>query len=211
MSQWAYVRGFVKVHPMGRTQAEMRYILDTVLDHLPRVTGSEGDMDVYVVQEAGHNVSCSHDEFGERTDKLTDFNGVKGRHGWVEMQDNYILVVDGSLRDRSFAETKRAFLKWLCRLAKRVMVREALVSLDSYDGSMLIHDDMDRFWNMFEDPSWSHEDPLECPPNWCEYLMWDKAKGWDLPLELVVKYYNDPESDAEFEQRQKYDRYGKRW
>lgn len=50
MSYWTYVNGTVIVSPMGRTQAEKRYILDTVLSHLPRVTGSEGDMNVYVIQ-----------------------------------------------------------------------------------------------------------------------------------------------------------------
>lgn len=55
MSYWTYVNGTVIVSPMGRTQAEKRYILDTVLSHLPRVIGSEGDMNVYVIQKSGFN------------------------------------------------------------------------------------------------------------------------------------------------------------
>ena len=51
MSSWTYINGTVTVHPMGRTQPEKRYILETVLNHLPRVTGSEGDMDVYIIQK----------------------------------------------------------------------------------------------------------------------------------------------------------------
>lgn len=62
MSWWSYIHGTIEVFPMGRTQAEKRYILDTVLDHLPRVTGSEGDMDVYVIQKNGYNSSSSCDE-----------------------------------------------------------------------------------------------------------------------------------------------------
>ena len=46
MSSWTYINGTVTVCPMGRTQPEKRYILETVLNHLPRVTGSGGDMDV---------------------------------------------------------------------------------------------------------------------------------------------------------------------
>ena len=41
MSFWSYVRGMIEVYPMGRTQAEMRYILETVLSHLPPVTEYE--------------------------------------------------------------------------------------------------------------------------------------------------------------------------
>ena len=51
MSYWTYLTGTVTVRPMGRTQAEKRYILDTVLEHLPLVTGSERDMNVYIIQK----------------------------------------------------------------------------------------------------------------------------------------------------------------
>lgn len=206
MSQWAYVHGTIVVSPMGRTQPEKRYILDTVLDHLPRVTGSEGDMDVYVIQKNGENSSCSEDEFGYQTDNLTNWYGRKERRGgWLRMQREYILVVDGALRDRTFTETKAAFLKWLCRLAKRVTVETVQVSVESYDGELMLRDDHDKFWNMFETPSWVQDkmekrDPPN-EPNWCEYLMWDKAKNSDLPISLCYKYYEDPENDAEFRRR----------
>ena len=53
MSYWSFVHGTVTVLPFGRTQAEKRYLLDTVLDHLPKVTGSEGDMNIYCIQKMG--------------------------------------------------------------------------------------------------------------------------------------------------------------
>lgn len=215
MSHWTYVRGSVVVSPMGRTQPEKRYILDTVLDHLPRVTGSEGDMDVYVIQKSGHDSSCSCDEFGMNTNNLESIYGGKSDRGWLNVQSRYILVVDGSLRDRTFEETKREFLKWLCRLAKRVTVDKILVTVESQDGEMLIREDMGAFWNMFEIPSWSRcyvrdtESNDYEGPNWCEYLMWDKAKNSDMPMELEYKYYADPENDAEFERRKGYDKLSK--
>ena len=55
MSSWTYVHGTIVVSPLGRTQHEKRYILETVLDHLPVVTGSERDMEVYVIQKRGYN------------------------------------------------------------------------------------------------------------------------------------------------------------
>lgn len=207
MSHWSYVRGTVTVSPMGRTQPEKRYILDTILEHLPRVIGSEGDMDVYVVQKNGHDSSCSCDEFGMNTNNLESIYGGKSNRGWLNVQSRYILVVDGSLRDRTFEETKREFLKWLCRLAKRVTVDEILVTVESQDGEMLIREDMGAFWNMFEEPSWVSKDHK---PTWCEYMMWDRAKGSDMPMALVYKYYEDPENDAEFERRLGYDDFSKR-
>ena len=69
--------------PMGRTQAEKRYILETVLEHLPIVTGSERDMNVHIVQKAGHDSSSSCDEFEMNTNNLKDSCGDHSyEHGW---------------------------------------------------------------------------------------------------------------------------------
>ena len=67
MSFWTYLHGTITVSPMGRTQAEKRYILETILNHLPNVTGSERDMQVYIVQKNEKNSSCSCEEFGYQT------------------------------------------------------------------------------------------------------------------------------------------------
>lgn len=139
MSWWTYVNGTVVVRPMGRTQAEKRYILDTVLAHLPLVTGSERDMDIYVIQKNGESSSCSCDEFGETTNNLTDSYGNKNcNNGWLRIQDEYILTVDGAFRDRMYEQTFREFQNWLCRLAKRICVEEVLVEIKGYEQSAII-------------------------------------------------------------------------
>ena len=214
MSNWTYVRGTVVVSPMGRTQAEKRYILDTVLDHLPVVTGSERDMNVYVIQKAGHNSSSSHDEFGEITNNLVDRYGDKSyKRGWLRTQDYYILVIDGSLRDREFDQTFREFQKWLCRLAKRIDVTDVMVEIKAYGKSTLVRNpriEKERVWNtvygqMFEEPTWMQDKKSGTgEPNWCEYLMWDHMKGHEYPMMLAYKYYNSPENDKEVERRMKW-------
>lgn len=192
MSFWTYINGNIIVSPLGRTQAEKRYILDTVLSHLPVVSGSEGDMDVYVIQKNGYNYSSSCDEFGEVTNNLVDRYGRKSRkRGWLKIQDEYILVVNAALRDREFEDTYREFMKWLCRLAKRVMVNEVLVSVKGYGISTIIQDkNYGGFYKMFEDPSWCSKTEMG-ELNWCEYLMWDY--GFDgNPVELDYKYHEIP-------------------
>lgn len=202
MSSWTYINGTITVSPMGRTQAEKRYILDTVLEHLPLVTGSEEDMNVYIIQKNGTNSSCSCDEFGETTNNLVDRYGDKSRtKGWLEMQDEYILVIDASLRDRVFKQTFKEFQNWLCRLAKRVTINRVLVEVSGYLKSTIIRDDNDAYYDMFEMPSWANDDK---EPTWCEYLMWDKAKHSDLPVMLEYKYYNNDENDIEAERRMDY-------
>lgn len=206
MSWWTYVTGTITVEPMGRTQAEKRYILETVLNHLPLVTGSERDMNVYIIQKNGTNSSSSCDEYGEHTNNLINRYGCHDyEKGWLEIQREYILVVNGSFRDRVFNETFREFMNWLCRLAKRVSINNILVRIQGWDKQYIINDNCD--WNspysqMKEYPSWCKESNGE--PCWAEHLMWDRAKDSDYPMLLAYKYFDDPDNDAEVERRMEY-------
>lgn len=202
MSYWTHIMGTIKVSPPGRTQAEKRYILDTVLSHLPNVTGSERDMYVTVMESHGCESSSSHDEFQMSTDNLVDHYGQRNRkRGWLRCHEDYLLIVEGHLRDREFEETYKEFIKWLCRLSKRMDVKEVLVKIDGYNRSEIIdnslltrpkHSYKTKFGQMFEDPSWCNKTG---EPAWWEYLMWDRYKDTSIPLEHVVKYYYDPEAD----------------
>ena len=206
MSYWTYITGTITVSPIGCTQAQKRYILDTVLAHLPIVSGSEKDMDVYVIQKNGHNSSCSCDEFGEKTNNLVDRYGRKSRQrGWLYTQDEYILVVDAALRDREF-------IKWLVRLGKRVIIDNILVKINGYDKSTIIknycvqnekYSYQNVFFNLFEGTSWVRDDG---EVNWCEYMLYPRAKKSDYPMMLAYKYFNDKENDEEVERRMDYER-----
>lgn len=199
MSYWTHIQGTIVVSPIGRTQAEMTYILNTVLDHLPNVTGSESDMHISFTQMPGTNNSSSCDEFMMKTDNLRDRYGHRSyNHGWMVMQDDYLITVTGDLRDREFEETYREFVNWLCRLAKRVIVEGVLVRIKEYEKEKVInYSDYDnQFAKMFENPSWFKRNEDENPePNWCEYLLWTKGKNTDFPALLAYKYYADKEND----------------
>lgn len=202
MSWWTYINGTITVHPLGRTQPEKRYILDTVLDHLPLVTGSEGNMDVYVIQKNGYNEFSNCDEFGQVTNNLVDSFGNKSqKRGWLSTQDKYILLVNGSFRDRMFKQTNKEFQRWLCRLAKRVSIENVLVEIKDYDTSVIIQNTNNVYKEMFENPTWSSSGN---EPNWCEYMMWDSAKNSMYPMLLGYKYFDDAENNKEVERRLKY-------
>ena len=208
MSWWTYINGTITVHPLGRTQPEKRYILDTVLNHLPLVTGSEGNMNVYVIQKDGYNSSSSCDEFGQITNNLVDSYGDKSRkRGWLRTQDEYILTINASLRDKMFEKTYKDFQKWICRLAKRVGVENVLVEIKDYDKSIIIQNTNNAYGEMFEDPTWSNSNNSECTEsNWCEYLLWSRAKKSSLPIMLEYKYFSNKEKDKETEWRISYEK-----
>ena len=205
MSHWTYIFGTIEVDVPGRTQAEIDYILTTILDHLPRVSGSEKDMEVYVNRRKGDNCSSSEDEYGDRTNNLTNIYGIKDQsYGWLRKQSSYVLTVRGSLRDCTFEPTFRSFMNWLCRLSKRLNVTSVLVRICAGDHSTVIN--ANGFGNeyeaMYENPSWSSDNPDKIPC-WWEHLMWDNFKGYNLPLSLLVKYYNEPEADDAWKAKMK--------
>lgn len=150
MSMWTYVRGLIEIGAPGRTQAEKDYILQTVIDHLPKVTGSEYGMNVYTIRANGHNIWSNHDE-------LDHLN-------WgFKTQSKYFLVLDGSLRDRRYEETFKELNKFLNRLAKRLPVNSMHVQVYTYDHSHIhtFTNENDYYGKMFES-----EHP------WYKYLMW---------------------------------------
>ena len=207
MSNWTYVMGQIIVAPMGRTQNEKEYILKTVLDHLPLVTGSEEDMQVYIYQDRLYDTASSHDEFGMMTDKAIHYNGYRSRKmGMYRSSSYYILSIKGELRDRTYEETVKEFIRWLSRLSKRCMVDDILVKVCGYSykhnrNMRWVCSNVKPFREMFEDPSWCDEDSI----NWCEYLMWERGKGSDIPLAHSYKYDLDDEDSEEFLRRKKYE------
>lgn len=200
MSYWTYIRGVIDVEPTGRTQPEKRYILDTILEHLPEVTGSEQNMHVNVIQKDGFNCSSNCNEFGE---------WIPGRN--YQISGTYHIIIDGDLRDRTFEETLRELSKWLNRLAKRAGISDICIKLtgykatsSTYEPTTLVISDPKPYKQMAEWPSWCEESNGE--PAWAEYLLWESAKNDWYPMKLLYKYRRDSENDAEVERRLAYER-----
>lgn len=196
MSSWTYINGVIDVDMVGRTQPEKRYILDTVLEHLPKVTGSNGNMNIYVIQKLGRNSGCSHDEFGRYSNLGNGNDSWYRAHPSFESQSEYILVVNGRLRDRTFKQTFKELSKWLCRLAKRVDINDVLVKLEEYDRSYLFTNKNECYSKMVENPSWMNKDG---EPAWWEYLMWERMDNSEYPRLLAYKYFADKENDKKVE------------
>lgn len=191
MSNWVHIIGTIRVHPMGRCDNEREYILKQVLNHLPRVTGSEGDMDIYITKDRNHNISSNCDEYGQFSnlkhgDDSYGYNYFDSFRG----TDNFYLTVIANLRDRNLKITNREFQKWLCRLAKRVPVRNICIKIEEdCTGETLFLTDAEKY-NICEIPSWNKDKYEDVDSNWCEHLMWDCYEESWMPLKLVEKYYD---------------------
>lgn len=217
MSTWSYIHGTVKVSLFGRTQHENEYILRTVLDHLPVVSGSEGDMEVDIVPVKVTTTCTTHDEFGDKTNNLRDRYGRRSyKKGWLYVQDEYNIVISSNLRDREFSETYQNFQKWLCRLAKRLLVEDVLIKISSFDKSIIIENPIIKkftyndttYGQMFERFSTNSnfllsDNDNNVEPNWCEYLMWNQG-FYGKPVELEYKYNKTSKVEEEYKRRFKY-------
>ena len=202
MSYWTHIIGVINVNPCGRTQHEMTYIVNTVLDHLPVVSGSEGDMEVFVNFNPHHNRSSSCDEFGMRTNNLKDRYGDRSiRTGWLDTSDDYYLTIYGDFRDRMFKQTFHEFQKWICRLAKRLEVIQGNITITSDDHKpyhLILESWKNPYIDMFEYPTWGR---TEEEPAWYEYLMWKPDPYSGLPMEHMYKYIDSDDIDMEMERR----------
>ncbi len=119
----------------------------------------------------------------------------------MRIQNKYILVVNGAFRDRTYEQTFKEFQNWLCRLAKRIFIGDVLVEVEGHEQSTVIRNRNETYTAMFENPSWCSGGK---EINWCEFMMWGKAKNSMYPMMLGYKYFDDEENDAEVERRIKY-------
>lgn len=195
MSYWTFIKGVIEVEPVGYTTAHKRYVLDTVLEHLPLVTGSERNMNIHIIPKKGREGYCSCDEFGYNT------NNLKSNNGWLKVQETFIIIVYATLRDREFEQTKKEFMNWLCRLSKRVALTDILVSINAYQRELIINNS-EPFFSMYEDFSFFVDGNGE--PNWTEFMLWDRMKDSYMPAMLGYKYFDNPENDKEIERRIQY-------
>lgn len=208
MSNWTYIHGTIIVDPLGRTHPEGQYIVDTVLAHLPVIRGSEEDMYTHVIRSQRYDSHQGGDEFGEFTNNLTTDRGYGNKrkslkNGGMDMQTHYIIVVEGYLRDRCFDEIYKKFMKWLCRLAKRVCVENVLVNIYDYYKQTTIIDTEGLYEAMYEYPlgTMGNEDN---EPSWSDYLRWERSKDSELPMMLEYKYRKNYNTNEEIKRRLKY-------
>lgn len=211
MSAWTSIRGNITVCPVGDNQHAKTFVLNTVLDHLPLVTGSEGCMDWYVNVIHSYDQTCNHDEFGQFSNLHRYQN-----HGWFDKQSSYIITLNCHLRDRYYDDTLKEFSAWLVRLSKRIHVSYVDVTvsglLKSNYSNCSYNFSSEQHWDkLYEEPSWRHSDfisvgqeerctdfrysfmPALNHGNWCENLI-NLVPGGHLVLhELDMLFgYKDP-------------------
>lgn len=140
MSSWTYVRGMISVDPVGETTAEKVFVVQTVLDHLPTVTGSEKNLFVYVTPSMYYGLSCREDSgYGYRSRRVAP---------------HFLITVEGDLRDREFNQTKAEVMRWICRLGKRLFITDICLTVRDQCGRKVVLTDERPLLDLYEGPHW---------------------------------------------------------
>lgn len=148
MSRWTYLSGVITVDVPGRTQAECDFNIHSVLNHLPKVTGSEHDMEWHINASKKYKDHIRVDEFGNESN-LGNHN-VYFNYYYFEKQNSYFITISGELRDRCLDETIKEFSKWLCRLAKRLWIDDINVHIHYDWGNKILIDNSKPYFEMYD-------------------------------------------------------------
>ena len=148
MSRWTYLSGVITVDVPGRTQPECDFNIHSVLNHLPKVTGSEHDMEWHINASKKYKDHIRVDEFGNKSN-LGNHN-VYFNYYYFEKQNSYSITISGELRDRCLDETIKEFSKWLCRLAKRLWIDDIKVHIHDDWGNKILIDDSEPYFEMYD-------------------------------------------------------------
>lgn len=129
MSMWTHITACLSVET-GRLEkkSELRRQIQVLVKDAPKITGSEGNADVFVNVQSGYNFYSSHDcehcEYEPTLRTITDDNNEEYQE--CDAPDNYkcsgeyqtcvTISIQGDLRDRTKEETQKefdAFLEYL--------------------------------------------------------------------------------------------------
>ncbi len=161
MSSWTYVTGIVEVDTFARSDAEAMYLAQTVINHLPRVTGSERNVEFHLSRPNRYYSSSSVDEFDQSSNLYDD-----PCYRMFDTQPRILIAVHGALRDRMFVQTLRETTKMLARLSSRLWVRDCLIRVTSGMGQSFI----------FDSPEWILDREIT---DWTSKLLWKFSKRKD--------------------------------
>lgn len=120
MSKWVYVVGTIEVETYNHSKKPKKYLKNLIKD-APKITGSEGPVEVFVNIPSGHSVSitgdcasCPHGKLKGLKMKCKAKNGDQCTTGYY--QTKAIISLYGNLRDREIKQTEEeysAFMRFL--------------------------------------------------------------------------------------------------
>lgn len=106
----------------------------------------------------------------------------------------YQIIIEGKLRDTYFDDIYHKFMKWLCRLSKRLYVENVCVEIHEnfYAGkeAVIIDKNGEVYGQLYEYPLGTVGNKNN-EPSWTDYLRGERAEGLTIPKLLEQKHHKN--------------------
>lgn len=140
MSCWTHITACISVDTcMNEPKSEIRKRVKEVLKTAPKITGSEGNADVFINFQSGYNTSihgdCDHCEFGTSVVYSEDGEfSCDGPDDYVCPDSKYqtciVISVQGDLRDRMKQQTQKEFDAFMRYIGVKFFIRDYSVNVE---------------------------------------------------------------------------------
>lgn len=115
MSRWTHITSCMSVDTCELNKNRIKKSIIDYINNAPSITGSEGDAEVYITLQRGHNVST----------------WSRDKDCSVYYQTCIVISIQGDLRDKDGESTKEEFINFLDYIGKKYIVRD--YSINIYD------------------------------------------------------------------------------
>lgn len=142
MSMWTHITACMSVETYTvLNRIELKREVQKILRRAPKITGSEGNADIFINIPSGYNFStsrdCAHCKYREtRSEVVIDGETYQK----CEAPDNYncsgkyqtcvVISIQGDLRDRLGDQTKREFKEFLDYVKSHYYVRDYSINIE---------------------------------------------------------------------------------
>ena len=115
MSRWTHITSCMSVDTCIENTKRVKKSIIDYINKAPKITGSEGDAEIYVTLQRGHNVSS-----WKRNSK----------NEFIEYQTCIVISIQGDLRDKDGETTKTEFINFLNYIKKEYIVRDYSINIE---------------------------------------------------------------------------------
>ena len=123
MSRWTHITSCMSVDTCIENRKRIKKSIMNYINNAPKITGSEGDAEVYVTLQRGYNVSSW------KQDGTGDF---------IQYQTCIIISIQGDLRDKDGESTKEEFIEFLHYIEKEYIIRDYSINIEDENHDKII-------------------------------------------------------------------------